>query len=55
MLLEYLRLKGEKTFRIQSDGFKCVNNNLFVLNINNQESDHLGRHNMKAELWTLNL
>lgn len=50
MLLGYLRLKGEKTFRIQSDGFKCVNNNLFVL-----ESDHLGRHNMKAELWTLNL
>lgn len=21
----------------------------------NLESDHLGRHNMKAELWTLNL
>lgn len=33
MLLGYLRLKGEKTFRIQSDGFKCVNNNLFVLNM----------------------
>lgn len=55
MLLGYLRLKGEKTIQDRVGRVQVCQQQPLCIEHDNLESDHLGRHNMKAELWTLNL